>query len=163
MEWLPPVNEFGVNAAAPLVFKEARPSTVLPSWKLTCPVASGGVTVAVKVTNCPCLEGFDEEVRVMAVGCEPVTGIIFATKPAPPSHTCHISIVRGVHGDSVSKFVDVRLPQIRRMSQRRRVGIYLKNHGVRACVGEHCKITNTSAGALQRVERGKVPRLSKTG
>ncbi len=53
MEWLPPDSELVLNVATPLVFSVAEPITVLPSRKLTWPVALAGVIVAVNVTACP--------------------------------------------------------------------------------------------------------------
>jgi hypothetical protein len=40
------------------------PRVVLPSRNVTVPVAADGVTVAVKVTEEPYVDGFAEEVRV---------------------------------------------------------------------------------------------------
>ena len=40
------------------------PSVVVPSLKSTVPVAPGGATVAVKVTDCSEVEGLVEETRV---------------------------------------------------------------------------------------------------
>jgi len=40
------------------------PSVVLPSLKVTVPVAAEGVTVAVNVTELPYVDGFDEDETV---------------------------------------------------------------------------------------------------
>jgi len=83
IEWLPPDNALELNEAAPLAFKDAKPTMVLPSRILTSPVAPAGVTVAVNLAGWPELDGFGEELNEVAVGCEPVTGLIFAANPSP--------------------------------------------------------------------------------
>ena len=46
------------------------PRTVAPSLKVTVPLGeppNAGVTVAVKVTLCPCVEGFSDEAKALVV------------------------------------------------------------------------------------------------
>jgi hypothetical protein len=43
------------------------PSVVLPSLKVTVPVAVDGVTVAVKVSDAPYVDGFADEVTAVVV------------------------------------------------------------------------------------------------
>jgi hypothetical protein len=47
----------------------AVPNTVVPFMNLTVPVGmpTAAATVAVKVTDCPCFEGFNDEVRVVVL------------------------------------------------------------------------------------------------
>ena len=69
----PTANVEVVKLALPLL-SCADPSTVFPAEKVTGPVAAtvGDVTVAVKVTDCPKVEGFGGEVSVV----ELVVGLI---------------------------------------------------------------------------------------
>jgi hypothetical protein len=58
-----------LNEAVPLMVRGIWARTVAPSWKVTIPdgiVGPGGadVTVAVKVTACPKLDGFGDELSV---------------------------------------------------------------------------------------------------
>ena len=46
-----------------------EPKLVLPSWKSIVPVALDGKMVAVRVTDCPALEGFELEFTAVAVEC----------------------------------------------------------------------------------------------
>src|ERR1035438_5285555 len=63
MLWLPaPSDEVLSTATPPLTV--ALPSTVAPSLNCTVPVAALGVTAAVKVTDCPEVAGFSDEVTV---------------------------------------------------------------------------------------------------
>jgi hypothetical protein len=69
--WLPVASDEVLNVATPDVLTatfEAR--TVAPSLNVTPPtgVPPELVTVAVKVTLCPCEAGFEEEVSEVAVG-----------------------------------------------------------------------------------------------
>ena len=79
MEWLPVVNEVIEKVATPEPLMEAVPSVVAPSLNVTRPVAVFapaifGVTVAVKVTDCPATEGFAEEVNdVLVVAADELT------------------------------------------------------------------------------------------
>ncbi len=49
------------------MFSVAVPRVLLPFMNVTVPVALAGVTVAVKVTDCPALDGFSEEVSVVVL------------------------------------------------------------------------------------------------
>ena len=57
--------------AFPELSSVSVPSTVVPSLKVTVPVGGpgeeAGVTVAVKVTACPCTDGFCDDVTVVVV------------------------------------------------------------------------------------------------
>ena len=55
-----------LKVAIPLL-RVPVPNVVLPSLKVTVPVAAEGETVAVKVTVTPDADGFDDEVRVTVV------------------------------------------------------------------------------------------------
>jgi hypothetical protein len=61
-----------LNVATPLALRVAVPRLVVPSRKVTVPVATlvpdCGETVAVKVTLCPGLMAVAEEVRTALVG-----------------------------------------------------------------------------------------------
>ena len=46
-----------------------EPRMLLPSWKSIVPVALGGETVAIRVTDCPALEGFELGFTAVAVEC----------------------------------------------------------------------------------------------
>jgi hypothetical protein len=65
-ECAPTLSEEVENVAVPLLIV-AVPSVVLPSRKVTVPVAVAGVTVAVSVTDCPKVEGFAEEASAVVV------------------------------------------------------------------------------------------------
>ena len=71
MEWVPAVKEAVIYVACPLAFNVPVPSVVVPSLKVTVPVGVPvpelGATVAVKVTDCPTVEGFTDEVTVVVV------------------------------------------------------------------------------------------------
>ena len=61
-----------VNFATPLLLSVPVPSVVEPSLKVTVPPGmpppgDAAVTVAVKVTACPTVDGLTEEVRAVAV------------------------------------------------------------------------------------------------
>lgn len=59
-----------MNVATPLPLTAEVPSVVVPSRNVTVPVGVPVVdelTVAVRVTDCPTLEGFAEEVRTVLV------------------------------------------------------------------------------------------------
>jgi len=65
------------------------PSVVLPSLKVTVPVAVDGVTVAVKVTEEPYVDGFAEEVRVtveaaLLTVCVSVDDVLELSLESPP-------------------------------------------------------------------------------
>jgi hypothetical protein len=60
MVWLPPVSTDVVKVAIPLL-SATVPRVFTPSLKVTFPEAPPGVTVAVKVTDCPKLDGFRDE------------------------------------------------------------------------------------------------------
>ena len=55
-----------LNVAFPLLI-EPVPSVVLPSLKVTVPVAAEGETVAVNVTDDPYVDGFADEASVSVV------------------------------------------------------------------------------------------------
>ena len=65
------------------------PRVVLPSLKVTVPVAADGVTVAVKVTEEPYVDGFAEEVRVtvevaLLTVCVSVDDVLELSLESPP-------------------------------------------------------------------------------
>jgi hypothetical protein len=65
------------------------PSVVLPSLNVTVPVAAGGVTVAVKVTDAPKPEGFAEDATVVVVlalltGWVSVAEVLVLSLASPP-------------------------------------------------------------------------------
>ena len=62
IECVPTASELVVRVATPLLIVPV-PRDVVPSWKVTGPVAPG-VTVAVRVTLAPNVDGFSEETRV---------------------------------------------------------------------------------------------------
>ena len=61
IEWVPAASELVVRVETPLPIVSV-PREVVPSWKVTVPVAPD-VTVAVSVTLAPKVEGFSEEAR----------------------------------------------------------------------------------------------------
>jgi hypothetical protein len=64
IEWLPTARlEVETDALPPL--KVAVPSEVTPSKNCTVPVATEGRTAAVKVTDCPDVEGLTLEARLV--------------------------------------------------------------------------------------------------
>ena len=70
MQWWPTVSAAVENFAVPPLSGDV-PRIVEPSRKVTVPVGVPeplGVTVAENVTDCPKVEGFDEEVIVVVVG-----------------------------------------------------------------------------------------------
>ena len=66
IEWDPTERLDVANEAVPLV-SVLEPSTVVPSRKVTVPVARDGDTVAVKVTVCPRPDGFRLDFTVVVV------------------------------------------------------------------------------------------------
>ena len=64
IEWLPTAREEVESFALPEL-RVTLPSRVVPSLKVTVPVAVDGVTVAVKVTDWPNVEGLTPEVRLV--------------------------------------------------------------------------------------------------
>ena len=66
MEWAPTGKVEVVKVAKPpLMVTGAEPATgVVPSRNVTVPVAEGGVTLAVRVTACPAVEGLAEDATV---------------------------------------------------------------------------------------------------
>ena len=66
---VPPPRLVVVRVACPEPFRVAVPRVAAPSLKTTVPVGVPAelVTVAVKVTDCPRLEGFREETRAVDV------------------------------------------------------------------------------------------------
>ena len=69
MVWLPVASDEVVKVATPLTTVTFEAKVVAPSVKVTLPtgVPPELVTVAVKVTLCPCDVGFDEEVTLVEV------------------------------------------------------------------------------------------------
>jgi hypothetical protein len=72
--WLPAVSDEVVNVATPLAFTAVGPSRVVvglahvpPSINVTFPVVTPGVTVAVKITEPPKVDGFEFEARPVVV------------------------------------------------------------------------------------------------
>ena len=71
MECEPASSEDVERVAWPAAFNAGLPSAVVPSLKVTVPVGVPGevlATVAVKVTDWPAVDGFNEEARVVVVG-----------------------------------------------------------------------------------------------
>jgi len=66
MEWLPTLR-LEVERVAMPPLRVALPMFVSPSKKLTIPLAVAGVTLAVRVTNCPELDGLRLEARLVLV------------------------------------------------------------------------------------------------
>jgi hypothetical protein len=71
MRWTPVVRDDVVNVACPEALSVPMPIVVVPSSNVTVPVGVPvpllGVTVAVKVTDCPNVLGFGDEVRSVVV------------------------------------------------------------------------------------------------
>src|SRR5215510_4574818 len=70
MVLLPSPNVEVLKEATPLLLRETWARMLLPCWKVTCPVGvpvPGGTaaTVAVKVTDCPTLDGLGVELSVV--------------------------------------------------------------------------------------------------
>jgi hypothetical protein len=65
------------------------PKVVLPSLKVTVPVAADGVTVAVNVTDVPKPEGFSDDVKVVVdvalfTVCVRVVEVLLLSLASPP-------------------------------------------------------------------------------
>ncbi len=71
MECVPTASESVVSTAVPPLTLPV-PSAVMPSWKVTDPVASAG-TVAVKARFAPKVDGFNEETRTTFDDAIPTT------------------------------------------------------------------------------------------
>ena len=70
MEWLPTASEDVLNVATPLLLRDTEWSCAVPSMNSTAPAGIPPVldlTVAVRVTDCPRMEGFNEEANVVVV------------------------------------------------------------------------------------------------
>lgn len=67
MEWVPGARLFVENVATPAL-RTPVPSVVVPSEKVTVPVAVDGETVAVNVMFVPCGAAVELEVSVVVVG-----------------------------------------------------------------------------------------------
>jgi len=70
MLWFATLSAEVANVACPDAFKLLMPIGANPSLKVTVPVGTvvfplGPVTVAVKVTDCPLVDGLSEEVSVV--------------------------------------------------------------------------------------------------
>ena len=78
IEWLPAVSDVVVKVALPPAPSvTGAPRVFPPSRKVTVPVGVPGVVdviVAVKVTDCPSVEGFSDEAMVASVAA-PVDGV----------------------------------------------------------------------------------------
>ena len=74
MKWLPGARVEVANAAVPVEPSGLEPIVAVPSSKVTVPPGTrepdGCVTVAVNVTDSPAVDGFEDEWRLVAVGCE---------------------------------------------------------------------------------------------
>jgi hypothetical protein len=64
MPWLPTPRPAVDKRAFPAL-RVLVPRVAVPSLKVTVPVAEEGVTVAVKVTDCPNVEGFRDDVMAI--------------------------------------------------------------------------------------------------
>jgi hypothetical protein len=75
IEWDPTASADVVSCAVPPL-SATVPTDVAPSKNCAVPVAADGVTVAVKVTLCPYVEGFGEDANrvVVAVLVDPHVG-----------------------------------------------------------------------------------------
>lgn len=85
MEWDPVLNEEVLNWATAEPFSVAAAKDVVPSRKVTDPVGTvvfpvGPATVAVKVTDWPCPDGFGEDVRVIVDINSPVAFTIWVMR-----------------------------------------------------------------------------------
>ena len=89
----PPASVEMLNVAFPLLIVPV-PSVVLPSLNVTVPVAANGVTVAVKVTELPYVEGFDEEVSVTEEEDFPNATPMKAMQPRMRTRTRDIARIR---------------------------------------------------------------------
>jgi len=67
MLWLP-TDSAAVESVAVPPLSVAVPREVAPSKNCTLPVAAAGDTVAVKVTDCPDVDGFPEDTTAVVVG-----------------------------------------------------------------------------------------------
>ena len=72
MVWLPAASDEVVKVAVPLLFNVAVPSWAAPSENVTVPVGvpvpgGTGLTVAVKVTDCPTTDGFADDDTAVVV------------------------------------------------------------------------------------------------
>jgi hypothetical protein len=75
-----------VNVATPEAFRLPVPNTVTPFLKVTKPrgvPVGAGVTVAVKVTNCPAVAGFGTTVKVVVVTVSALTVTLRAAEVEP--------------------------------------------------------------------------------
>ena len=72
MEWLPRARAEVANVAWPEEFRVLVLRFLVPSLNVTLPVGTAvpgelATTVAVKVTVCPCVDGFSDEVTELVV------------------------------------------------------------------------------------------------
>ena len=67
MEWEPTDKSLMLNFATPPLDNVPVPRTVVSSLKVTVPVAVDGVTVAVKVTRSPKVDGLSDDVTPVDV------------------------------------------------------------------------------------------------
>ena len=76
IEWVPTASALVLNVAFPEPLRVPLPSVVEPSLNVTLPVGVGpdpALTVAVKVTELPWVDGLLEEVRVVVVNAASTT------------------------------------------------------------------------------------------
>src|SRR5215471_17384041 len=88
MECAPSVSAEVVTAAWPAASSAAETRDVHPSWKATVPVGvppTEDATVAVKVTDWPSVEGFNEEARTVVVAALPTMLTEEAALLLPPT------------------------------------------------------------------------------
>ena len=85
MEWLPTERAAVENVATPEPLRVPVPRVAAPSLKVTVPVGVPPVpvTVAVKLTDCPYTDGFDEEVSVVVLGLTTASVGLAALPPEP--------------------------------------------------------------------------------
>src|SRR5688572_21265340 len=89
--WLPAVSAEVVKDARPVASTlTLEAHTVAPSVNVTLPrgVPEGEVTVAVKVTGCPSVDGFGDDVSVVVVVTSAPDGLAessFERAPSPPA------------------------------------------------------------------------------
>jgi hypothetical protein len=80
--WLPAASADVLNVATSAVLRMLVPKAVLPSKKVTLPVAvpapgATGATVAVSVTDCPKLEGSGDAVNAVIVEAWITVSVLF--------------------------------------------------------------------------------------
>ena len=76
---MPEARVVTANDATPLV-RFTVPRSVAPSRNRTVPVADRGITLAVKVTACPTMLGFEPGIAVTVAAVKTVIGVIGVEK-----------------------------------------------------------------------------------